>query len=339
MSSLDHTQRHDTVEPRDLNNAARLTPPAEAPSDAPRAGAPSGPGFAFARGGHANPRPASGAEANVARDRLAAERELRDRFIIVPDGFVGPRLPNQVTEAEFHNVAREYSDVRSGRGDLTIDTSERTPAQARQYRAGAMHDIGLLLQTPTGRAEIAQLSNNTVTDTSGQTVHRHTLLRALHQNANGDDYRDNDGNAPIDRSNDLADWLKPADAFQRSDGHGHMVDGPGTDVNVRYNPGVSLPGSTTRSDVLLAHELRHAIDETHGHMDPGLVDASDGVPADIGRQRYEHQATGIGRFAHESINEAHYRADRAAIGANEHGAAVEPGDQNMPPRPTYNTLP
>jgi hypothetical protein len=275
-------------------------------------------------------------------DRQAAQRELQNRFQVVPDDFIGPRLPNEVTQSEYQNVAHEYSDIRMGRGDLTIDTSERTPAEAKQYRDGAMNDIANLLQTNTGRAEIAGLSNNTVADAAGNTIHRHTTLEALHQDVNHDNNRSNDGDAPIDTTNGFADPVNFANSEQRADASGKMVNGPGSDVVVRYNPGVTI--NTTRSDVILAHELRHTMDETHGGLDPTLVQASDGVPVDAGWKpnplhRWEHQAAGLGLHATEPVNENHYRAERAEIGATETGPAVQPGDVNMPQRQSYLVLP
>jgi hypothetical protein len=275
-------------------------------------------------------------------DRQAAQRELASRFSVVPNDFIGPRLPNQVTQSEYENVAREYSDIRTGRGDLTIDTSERTPDEAKKYRDGAMNDIADLLQTNTGRAEIAGLSNNTAKDAAGKEIHRHTTLAALHQDSNNDGDRSNDGDAPIDTTNGFADPVSMADSEQRADAAGKMVNGPGSDVVVRYNPGVTI--NTTRSDVILSHELRHTMDETHGAMDPTLVQASDGVAADAGwptnpLHRFEHQAAGLGLYANQAVNENHYRAERAEIGATETGAAVQPGDVNMPQRQSYSVLP
>jgi hypothetical protein len=273
-----------------------------------------------------------------AMDRQAAQRELAGRFQVVPDDFVGPRLPNQVTQSEYQQVARTYSDIRLGRGDLTIDTSERTPDEAADYRAGAMNDIADLLQTQTGRTELQGLSNNEATDAAGNTIHRHTTLSALHQDANGDNDRSNDGNAPIDTTNGFADPVNFADSQTRPDANGNMVNGPGSDVVVRYNPGVTI--NTTRSDVILAHELRHTMDETHGGLDATTVAATDGVPADTGNfMRWEHQAAGLGIHANEPVNENHYRAERAMIGATGTGDAVQPGDVNMPQRTSYSVLP
>jgi hypothetical protein len=50
----------------------------------------------------------------VARDRLRAQVSLRSRVDLVPDDFIGPRLPNQVTGGEFAGVADLFSDIRAG---------------------------------------------------------------------------------------------------------------------------------------------------------------------------------------------------------------------------------
>ncbi len=261
-------------------------------------------------------------------DRQEAQRELASRFAIVPDGLVGPRLPNQVTEQDFEHVAHEYSDVRLGRGDLTIDTSERTPDEAAQYRAGVMNDVADLLQTDTGRAEVDGLSHND--------HGKHTTLMALHEDVNHNGYRGDDGDAAIDTTQAITDATSSDRAAMVDDppGSGNVVFGPGSDVQLRYNPGVPLYGA--RSDVVLAHEARHALDETHGQTDHSVVKASDGVPDDADPAnpvlRFEHQAIGIGAYAGEAINENHYRAERAAIGAAGAPSAVVPGDANMPQR-------
>ena len=77
----------------------------------------------------------------------AASTEPREggRFDIVGDDFVGPRQHNQVTQQEFEEIARVYSDIRLGRGDLTMDTSEMPADQAAAYRQGVMDDIGTMM--------------------------------------------------------------------------------------------------------------------------------------------------------------------------------------------------
>ncbi len=292
-----------------------------------------------------------------ALDRQQAQAELADRFQVVDNDFVGPRLPNQVTQQEYQSLARNYSDIRMGRGDLTIDTEGMDDAQAEAYRSGVMTDVASMLQTQGGRSEIAGLSNNVLVDDAGNTrngiwgmelpwglgdpIHRHTTITALYQDANNNQARTDDIGAPLDTTNGYADPHDASVMSRNADG----TRGAGTDVTIRYNPGVNVlegagfsdPWLPFRSDVLLAHEMRHAMHETQGTMDSSMVDATtgDGVADDAGRfRRWEHQAVGIGLYANDPMSENAYRAERALIGATG-GPGVRTGDVGMPQRSTY----
>jgi hypothetical protein len=293
-----------------------------------------------------------------ALDRQQAQGELADRFQVVGDDFVGPRLPNQVSQQEYQDLCRNYSDIRMGRGDLTIDTAGLGDEQAEAYRSGVMTDIASMLQTQSGRGEIAGLSNNVLVDDAGNTrngiwgmelpwglgdpIHRHTTITGLYQDANANKDRTDDVGAPIDTTNGYADPEDLDDMSRRADGS----RGAGTDVTIRYNPGVNVlenaglsdPWLPFRSDVLLAHEMRHAMHETQGTMDSSMVDATtgDGVADDAGRhRRWEHQAVGIGLYANDPMSENAYRAERALLGAAG-SPGVRTGDVGMPQRGTYS---
>lgn len=272
-------------------------------------------------------------------DRQRAQHELASRFKIVPNDFVGPRAPNQISQQEFEQVSRTYSNIRLGRGDLTINTDEMPKQQADAFRSGAMNDIANLMQTPSGRAQVMGLSNNVLRDDAGNVrrgifgkemplnlgfpIHRHTTLRALHQDSNGDNDLSNDGNAPLDTTNAVADWGKnESRTYRNADGS----RGTGTDVNIRYNPGVTI--NTTRSDVILMHEMGHTRHETQGTMASGMVDATSGIPVDVNKfNNYEHQAAGLGNYANDPMTENAYRRERTELG------------DVMPQRTSYSVLP
>ena len=100
-------------------------------------------------------------------DRWKAYDELSGRFDVVEaarQGDPGKKLPNSVMPEEYADIVRTYSDIRLGRGDLTLDTSEMTPGsdQETDYRDGVMADIAALLQTEAGRKELATLHDNPV---------------------------------------------------------------------------------------------------------------------------------------------------------------------------------
>ena len=163
-------------------------------------------------------------------DRQSAQRELASRFDIVGDDFKGNKLPNQLTQEEFQQVARTWSDVRLGRSDLQLDAG-----MTDEQRAATMGDLGNILQTESGRALITDLAH-TANPTSGQ--HHTTTLSATTN--------------PLDIG---------ASGFQNPG----AINGQGTSSEVSYAPGqdVNIPGSTDawnpyRSDVAVFHELVHA---------------------------------------------------------------------------------
>ncbi|MCB9793365.1 MAG: hypothetical protein H6741_11650 [Alphaproteobacteria bacterium] len=291
-----------------------------------------------------------------AADRLRASEELSDRFDVVGDDFVGPRMQNQLSQEEYDEVVRMYSDVRLGRGDLTLDSSEMGEAQSQAFQDAAMGDIARLLQTESGREMIRQMSNNVMVDDEGnerkflgdhevtgswlenfgQSRHRHTTLSALHQDTNGDWDRSNDGNAPIDLTNGFSD-PELGNGVGVSQRNADGTRGSGSDVTIRANPGVMLdfngdgnPDTTTTSDIILMHELAHARHQTQGTLASGQIQADGTIPAghpDIGTQNWEHQAAGLGHWADESLTENGYRRDRQSLG------------EQIPLRPSYSTLP
>lgn len=260
-------------------------------------------------------------------DRQRAQRELAGKFQVVGPDYHGPRNSNTVSQEEYQRIAHTYSDVRMGRGDLTLNTAGLSPEAAAKFRAGAMDDIGTMMQTATGRAEINALSHNPLRDGTGkprldaaghETHHKTTL---------------SDGSA--DPTNAGAMWANAADSANPL---------KGTDSNITYIPGHSI--NSTRSDVILAHEMRHSMDETQGNIDMAKVGAADSVVADRGKYaEFEHQAVGLGRYSGESINENAYRRERAAMGAAGATGLVGPradggaGDVGMVQRTSYNVLP
>lgn len=120
-------------------------------------------------------------------DRDNAHHELANRFQVVGDDYHGRRRSNTVSQAEFDSVAHLYSDMRLGRGDLTVDAAQSQvvssgdptapnktevaalPADEQDaWRTHAMSDIATILQTRTGREELGLLAANA--------NHRHTTI-------------------------------------------------------------------------------------------------------------------------------------------------------------------
>lgn len=284
------------------------------------------------------------ADARSARDRAAAAAELANRFEVVPEDFAGPRLPNQVTQAEYEQVAQTYSDIRLGRGDLTLDPTnsiapENTPAPD-QFRADMMDDVADLMETKSGRSLVMSLANNTRgVDADGKPVHHTTTLMPLLQA---------DGTAVNNQAITMP--LAPADASLRSNG----ASGPGSGSHVHLNPNQDLEddgGTSVRSDVALYHELVHAYDMSQGTLDkrgvnttatspqpqaPTVPGFNIGAFVDTinGTERDEYRAVGLGPYANEPLTENAYRAERRDLGSAARGIV---GDTRMGPRRDYTS--
>jgi hypothetical protein len=264
----------------------------------------------------------------VARDHLAAEKELRSRFIIDDKKKKG-RLPNEITSKEFHELAGTYSDIRLGRGDLTID-----PGKAKdpdQYRSDMMNDIGDIMQTKSGRYLIEHLHDAQAMDDKGEMVHHHTTLSP----------------ALLDGKPDTD--LTGEHGKETNLGFGTVKDdkgtpGIGTDALVNANPNMDVIENDTagkvtghiRSDVALYHELVHAYTDTHGFTEFGPV-AHPGTDLDTSGtapSRNEYQAVGLGEFAGQFLTENNYRSERHGVAKSGKGIA---GDELMPQRERYNS--
>lgn len=291
-----------------------------------------------------------------ALDRMQASQELASRFNIVGDDFIGPRQQNQLTQSEYDEVVRMYSDIRLGRGDLTMDTSEMTDEQAAAFRQSTMNDFARILQTDSGRQMVRQMSNNVMVDDAGNerkfiagmevtgtmleslgsSQHRHTTLSALHQDANGNGDRSDDGNAPLDLTNGFSDPVL-GNGVGVSQRNADGTRGSASDVVIRANPGVLLdfdgdgnPDTTTTSDIILMHEMAHARHQTQGTLASGQIQQDAVIPAgdpDIGTNNWEHQAAGLGHWANDRFTENAYRRDRQSLG------------DTIPLRPSYSALP
>lgn len=269
----------------------------------------------------------------------------------------GPRNSNTLTQEQYDQVCATYSNIRMGKGDLTMDTSEMCPEDAVAYRDGVMKDIGTLMQTETGRKEVEKLTNNekkvegtfwgVYTSMLGlsdgvATEHRHTTIKRRHQDNNGDGNNDNDDDQPLSRTN------ASTQAFDQENKHKQFVQadgtpGDGTDQVIRFNPGINLPHDV-RDDVALAHEMVHAIQGSQGTQDPTVVgkelgppNSGDPLAVDRGLPRWEHQAAGLGRYASSALSENAYRRERHQLGVNVAKGALQ-DDVDIQHRDTYNDV-
>jgi hypothetical protein len=274
-------------------------------------------------------------------DRQQAQRDLSSRFEVVGDDFVGPRNHNQVSQEEYEDIARTFSDIRTGRGDLTIDTSEMTDAdQEERYRDGTLSSIADMMMTTSGRQQVNNMSNNVArnddgtarTDADGNDIHRHTTIRALYNDTDGDGNWLNDDTSEANyRSNNAVATAYGAhgEAGSTLDATGYGTwyrdaatgeRGAGFDSTIWWNPDVQA-GDCDRGDVVLAHEMQHALHETQGTMAAGTFS---GAGPDSGSIRnYERQAVGLGHTGThypgdpDGCTENTYRAERNQLGVGD----------------------
>jgi hypothetical protein len=281
----------------------------------------------------------------------------------MPDNFIGPKRDNQVTEAEYEKIAHTYSDVRMGRGDLKVDTSTfdgaNKDADAARYKQGAMDDIANMMMTSGGRSQIEGLHNNVKVDDKGDAehtgfmgmgksflgpeVHRETNIVPLFGvngglNAKGQTIWNDPGAGKHDWSTMRTDngYADPVNGSKMYRDATTGARGEGTDVNIRFNPEANNIGGTgARSDVILAHEMNHTINETQGTMANGKQTSG----PDNGVNNFERQAVGLSRTdspggGHfpgdpDGCSENTYRQQRNELGLGERWL----------PREKYNALP
>lgn len=286
-----------------------------------------------------------------ALDRHNARQELASRFEVVGDDFVGPRNHNQVSAEEYERIVQTYSDIRLGRGDLTIDTSEMTdPEQERTYRQGTMDAIADMMQTTSGRNMIYSLSNNVMQDDSGNARqfigdhdvtgtwlesfgsdrHRHTTIRALYNDTNNNDNLTDDAHGPGDyfNGNAFADatGAHGENGAIDTSGRNHWSRdasgnrGLGTDSTIWWNPTANAGGlNAADSDVILAHEMQHTLHETQGTMASGTYTGPG--PDNNKYANFERQAVGL-PYPGQNPNDPQvcpentYRAERNQLGDN-----------------------
>jgi hypothetical protein len=239
-------------------------------------------------------------------DRMMAQVELGSRFEIVGDDFIGPRKPNQVSQAEFNRIAILYSDLRMGDTNVKWGTSGMSEDDAAAFKSGTMDDIADILTTTQGRELMDQLAY--------QEVDGRDLTTTLGRAANP-----GDAGAYIDARD-------PERSF----------DGTGTSGGVNYQPGRSLdmakdlgnadyessPWAKMSSDIVLFHELVHANHSRQGLADAEIVDGQYSRPTiadseaatrrDRGTAVEEYATVGLAGYG-DDLNENAYRAERSIV--------------------------
>jgi hypothetical protein len=249
-------------------------------------------------------------------DREKAQQDLAGRFQVLKDGEKGTGLPNQVTKEQYDKICNQYSDIRMGESNIKINTDGMGPEQKKKFMDGSMNDIASMMQTKAGRDLVGQLGS--AKDENGR-----PRLTTLNNTTNPEAA--------------CADSSRPENRDKRHDGNG-------TDMKVKYAPGQdvkmadsSSPWLPMRSDVVLFHEMTHAL---HGVQ--GVAPNTNQAPADAAHrldkhdqvQGDEYPTVGLGKYANDPITENAYRAERRAL-ADQPGARAGDGTAAMQPRTSY----
>ncbi len=219
-------------------------------------------------------------------DRQDAKRDLADNFEVLPDDFIGPRNHNQVSQDEFDHIAHTYSDIRLGRGELTINTDGfDTRDDANRYRDAAMEDVAQMMMTTSGRRQIEQANDNE--------EDYHTTINPYFQSSD-------------DKT------------FAGLSGDDHAEPWAAQEGRVYYKP------VRDDSDVALAHELehiRHFREHTRAegtYTEPYVDDLGDATTLDV--QNEERNTVGLTHNdpAHpldpDGCSENQYRFERNQLG-------------------------
>ena len=225
-----------------------------------------------------------------------ARAKLADKFQVVGDDFAGPRASNQLSPEEFEQMARMYADIGQGKTLLQVDTEGLNKDDAEAFKSGAMGDISTLMQTQSGRELIEKLAYDNKSQDGTSHVTKLSRLGA-------------------DESGERAKCKTPLDQV------GKDFTPAGADSQVWWHPGqtVSVDGHDDpfRSDVILYHELVHALHQGRGTTASGTVNPVQ--VSDSGVSQSEYQASGLGHEHHDDgmedlFNENLYRRERAALG-------------------------
>lgn len=240
--------------------------------------------------------------AEDAADKAAMEEAraaLAGKLSVVGDDVTGPRTSAQVSPEQFEQLARMYADIQQGKTLLQLDTEGLDNKSAEAFKKGAMGDLATMMMTDSGRELLEKLAYDNKSVDGTQHV---TKLSAL----------------PAGVSGERAKCKTPLDQV------GQDFTPRGADSQVWWRPGetVNVAGhdEAFRSDVILYHELVHALHQGRGTTASGEVNPVH--PNDTGISQSEYQASGLGHdHDHEHhdpiedlFNENLYRRERAALG-------------------------
>jgi hypothetical protein len=280
---------------------------------------------------------------NMYLERLIGEATMENHLEVVDEDFVGPRLPNQVTEEELERAAILFSDIQWGRSHIQF--APAGSGKQEKFEQHVMKDIVRLLSTATGRELLDDLAYG---DSNGQ--HHQTIIH---------EQRD-----PRKASTGIA-----SNSDNCLDQYSAMGMGGGVSPQVQYDPNNDwdlnwLLGGVEQqdwlhfdSDVVLFHELVHAkmmrdgetgieVNEHGEYIREQTLDTQHAViPEDRGVDIDEYRTVGLGPWAGDPLTENEYRRERETVLQYEDRRRAETGllrpssetqRRRIPQRTSYN---
>ncbi len=276
--------------------------------------------------------PSSNTLGITAQQLKSADSALRPMFQVIPDDFVGPRLPNQVTQRQYDRALKMYATIDSEKSSIAFDRKSLQNAvdengntiSFQSFKRGFMKDIALVLQSESGRDLIERIL--TQNKGHGLLISLNTRYTVLPSNINRGVFQVTDkgqGESTIPEDS--------TDGYLQRTGKA----GIGADAKIRYVP-AGIMAKLPRNDVTLFHELVHAYRDMSGTAPRWLVPNSARLPEDRSYHGplgwYEYQASGLSVYANEKLSENRYRAERATLGSSQRGL---PSDIGLPQRQHY----
>lgn len=290
-------------------------------------------------------------------DRQQAQRDLSNRFQVVGSDFTGERASNQVSQEEYQQIARTFSNVRRGEGDLSIDDSQFSgdaDADRGAWNAGIQANVADMMMTTSGRRQVNTLSNNVARKDDGSArtylpfglgpeVHHQTTIQPLfgEQVVNPTTGRTEWQTPPEERRTGTT--LRTDNAFAAAQGTDAEtfrsptgVRGVGSDSKLSINPGMV---AGLRSDVVMAHEIQHAFNHTQGNRAQGKFGGT-GPDATINNR--ERQAVGLTRSDTGGLAAGHFPGDEDGCTENQYREErneLGMGDRFLPRTQYSGTMP
>jgi uncharacterized Zn-binding protein involved in type VI secretion len=198
--------------------------------------------------------------------------------VVVPDNFVGPLAPNQMTESDYAAAQATLERIAKGDSQIKIDGTAL-------YKGQALAALARLMSGPTGRGLVNDLDKAS----HSTTIHL------------GNSLTKGNTEKPSNWNNGLYDTA-------------HGRPGPGSDNTVDWNPDRKKlngePWQTRDPAIGLGHEFVHGYHDVHGTNDPNnSVNYTDANGNTRNAPGSELQAVGLGPYGGDPYTENGMRSE------------------------------